>query len=72
MADYQYSHVVNKYIHSAEIVNDTDFDLGDRVEIDTLNEAVISRATGGGQYITKIAFDISYEDNVLTVEALDE
>ena len=72
VADYQYSHVVNKYIHSAEIVNDTDFDLGDRVEIDTLNEAVISRATGGGQYITKIAFDISYEDNVLTVEALDE
>ena len=42
------------------------------MEIDTLNEAVISRATGGGQYITKIAFDISYEDNVLTVEALDE
>lgn len=72
VADYQYARVVNKYVHNAEIVNETDYDLGDRVEIDTGNDAISAQSTDDGQYITKISFDISYDNNTVTIEALDE
>lgn len=72
VADYQYERVVNKYKRSAEIVSSTEFDLGDRVEINTENAADITRATTSGQYVTRVAFDISYEDHSETLEAIDE
>ena len=72
VADYQYAHVVNKYKHSAEIVSSTDYDLGDRVEIDTENAADATRATTNGQYITRVAFDVSYDEHSETIEAIDE
>lgn len=72
VADYQYERVVNKYKHSAEIVSSTDYDLGDHVEIDTENAADATRATTNGQYITSVAFDVSYEDHSETLEAIDE
>lgn len=72
VADYQYERVVNKYNHSAEIVSSTDYDLGDHVEIDTENAADATRATTNGQYITSVAFDVSYEDHSETLEAIDE
>ena len=72
VADYQYERVVNKYNHSVEIVSSTDYDLGDHVEIDTENAADATRATTNGQYITSVAFDVSYEDHSETLEAIDE
>lgn len=72
VADYQYERVVNKYKHSAEIVSSTDYDLGDHVEIDTDNNAVATRATTNGQYITSVAFDVSYENHSEALEAIDE
>lgn len=72
VADYQYERVVNKYTHKAEIVSETDFDLGDHIEIDTENSAVSTQSTGDGQYITSVAFNISYDENETTIEALDE
>lgn len=72
VADYQYKRVVNKYKRSAEIVSSTEFDLGDRVEINTENAADITRATTSGQYVTRVAFDISYEDHSEPLEAIDE
>ena len=72
VADYQYERVVNKYKRSAEIVSSTEFDLGDRVEINTENAADITRATTSGQYVTRVAFDISYENHSETLEAIDE
>ena len=59
VADYQYERVVNKYKRSAEIVSSTEFDLGDRVEINTENAADITREKTSGQYVTRVAFDIS-------------
>lgn len=72
VADYQYEKVANKYKHTAEIVSNTDYDLGDHVEIDTENASDSTRATTNGQYITSVAFDVSYEDHSETLEALDE
>lgn len=72
VANYQYERVVNKYTHKAEIVSETDFDLGDHIEIDTENSAVSTQSTGDGQYITSVAFNISYDENETTIEALDE
>lgn len=72
VADYQYERVVNKYKRSAEIVSSTEFDLGDRVEINTENAADITRVTTSGQYVTRVAFDISYENHSETLEAIDE
>ena len=72
VADYQYERVVNKYNHSAEIVSSTDYDLGDHVEIDTENAADNTRAVWDGQYITRVGFEISYEDHSETLEAIDE
>lgn len=72
VANYQYERVVNKYTHKAEIVSETDFDLGDRVEINTDNSAISAQAEGDGQYITRVAFNVSYDDNEITIEALDE
>lgn len=72
VADYQYERVVNKYKRSAEIVSSTEFDLGDRVEINTEKVADITRATTSGQYVTRVAFDISYENHSETLEAIDE
>lgn len=72
VANYQYERVVNKYNHSVEIVSETDFDLGDHIEIDTENSTVSTQSTGDGQYITSVAFNISYDENETTIEALDE
>lgn len=72
VADYQYERVVNKYNHSAEIVSSTGFDLGDHVEMNTENAADVARATTSGQYVTRVAFDISYEDHSETLEMIDE
>lgn len=72
VANYQYERVVNKYTHKAEIVSETDFDLGDHIEIDTENSTVSTQSTGDGQYITSVAFNISYDENETTIEALDE
>ena len=72
VADYQYERVVNKYNHSAEIVSSTDFDLGDHVEMNTENAADVARATISGKYVTRVAFDISYEDHSETLETIDE
>ena len=72
VANYQYERVVNKYTHKVEIVSETDFDLGDRVEINTDNSAISAQAEGDGQYITRVAFNVSYDDNEITIEALDE
>ena len=72
VADYQYERVVNKYNHSAEIVSSTGFDLGDHVEMNTENAADVARATTSGQYVTRVAFNISYEDHSETLETIDE
>lgn len=72
VADYQYEKVVNKYKHSVEIVKDTDFELGDRIEINTDNDAIATRETNEGQYVTSVAFDISYDEHAETLEAIDE
>lgn len=72
VADYQYSHVVNKYNHSAEIVSENNYDLGDHVEINTENDADNTRATGEGQYITRVGFNLSYDEHSETIEAIDE
>lgn len=72
VADYQYSHVVNKYNHSAEIVSENNYDLGDHVEIDTENEANLNREIGEGQYITRVGFNLSYDEHSETIEAIDE
>lgn len=72
VADYQYERVVNKYNHSAEIVNNTDYDLGDHVEIDTGNATDNTRVVGNGQYITRVGFNISYEEHSETLEGIDE
>lgn len=72
VADYQYEKVANKYKHTAEIVSNTDYDLGDHVEIDTENSAGNTRDVGGGQYITRVGFNISYEEHSETMELIDE
>lgn len=72
VADYQYSRVVNKYNHSAEIVSENNYDLGDHVEINTENDADNTRATGEGQYITRVGFNLSYDEHSETIEAIDE
>lgn len=72
VADYQYERVVNKYNHSAEIVSSTDFDLGDHVEMNTENAENVARATTSGKYVTRVAFNISYEDHSETLETIDE
>lgn len=72
VADYQYEKVANKYKHTAEIVSNTDYDLGDHVEIDTENSAGNTRDVGGGQYITRVGFNISYEEHSETLELIDE
>ena len=72
VADYQYEKVANKYKHTAEIVSNTDYDLGDHVEMDTENAADNTRAVGDGQYITRVGFNISYEEHSETLEGIDE
>ena len=72
VADYQYEKVVNKYKHSVEIVKDTDFELGDRIEINADNGAIATRETNEGQYITNVAFEVSYDEHAETLEAIDE
>ena len=72
VATYQYNRVVNKYVQSVEVVKDTDYDLGDRVEIDTDNDAISTQSEGAGQYITKVSFDITFGEPSTTIEALDE
>lgn len=72
VAAYQYNRVVNKYVQSAEVVKDTDYDLGDRVEINTDNDAISTQSEVAGQYVTKVSFDIAFGEHSTTIEALDE
>lgn len=72
VAAYQYNRVVNKYVQKTEVVKDTDYDLGDRVEIDTDNDAISTQSEGAGQYVTKVSFDIAFGEHSTTIEALDE
>ena len=71
VADYQNNRVVNKYQHTAEIVSDTDFELGDKIRINASNTALPSEEEKS-QYVTSISFELSYEDNITNIEALDE
>ena len=71
VADYQNNRVVNKYQHAAEIVSDTDFELGDEIKINASNTA-LQREEEKSQYVTSISFELSYEDNITNIEALDE
>lgn len=71
VADYQNNRVVNKYQHTAEIVSDTDFELGDEIKINASNTA-LQRGEEKSQYVTSISFELSYEDNITNIEALDE
>lgn len=71
VADYQNNRVVNKYQHTAEIVSDTDFELGDKIRINASNTALPSEEEKS-QYVTSISFELYYEDNITNIEALDE
>lgn len=68
VANYQYTRVVNKYKHSAEVFTEKEFDIGTHVELNTDNSA----SSGGGQYVTRVSFSLSYDDNEIIVEAVDE
>ena len=68
VANYQYNRVVNKYKHSAEVVTEKEFDIGTYINLNTQNSA----SSGGGQYVTRVSFEISDKDNSVTVEAVDE
>lgn len=67
VADYQYARVVNKYKHVAEIVTDTDIDVGDEVGIKT-DENETAQST----YVNKLGFAVSYLAHETTVEVIDE
>lgn len=68
VANYQYARVVNKYKHSAEVFTDKELDIGTHISLNTQNSA----ASGGGQYISRVSFEISDKDNSVTIEAVDE
>lgn len=72
VADYQYERVVNKYRHSLEIVNDKDYDLGDRVEITTDSIALQSEVDPNTQFITKVSVEMNESDISVSLEAIDE
>ena len=68
VANYQYARVVNKYKHSAEVFTDKELDIGTHISLNTQN----SVASGSGQYISRVSFEISDSDNSFTIEAVDE
>ena len=68
VANYQYARVVNKYKHSAEVFTDKELDIGTHISLNTQN----SVASGSGQYISRVSFEISDKDNSVTIEAVDE
>ena len=68
VANYQYTRVVNKYKHSAEVFTDKELDIGTHISLNTQNSA----ASGSGQYISRVSFEISDSDNSFTIEAVDE
>lgn len=72
VADYQYERVVNKYRHSLEIVNESDYDLGDRVEITTDSVAVQSDVAPQTQFITTVSVEMDDSDMTIELEAIDE
>ena len=72
VADNQYDRVVNKYRHSLEIVNDKDYDLGDRVEITTDSIALHSQVDPNTQFITKVSVEMNESDISVSLEAIDE
>ena len=72
VADNQYDRVVNKYRHSLEIVNDKDYDLGDRVEITTDSIALQSEVEPNTQFITKVSVEMNESDISVSLEAIDE
>lgn len=70
VAEYQFSRVVNKYSYNAEIVTETEIDISDEI---ILNAENVARATEGSTvYVTKVGFDISYENQSETIEGVDE
>ena len=72
VADNQYTRVVNKYRHTLEIVNDKDYDLGDRVEITTDSIALQSEVDPNTQFITKVLVEMNESDISVSLEAIDE
>lgn len=72
VADNQYDRVVNKYRHSLEIVNDKDYELGDRVEITTDSIALRSEVEPNTQFITKVSVEMNESDISVSLEAIDE
>ena len=68
VATHQYNRVVNKYKHSMEIVKDTVYELGDEIIVNTGDES----ASGKGQYISNISFELDSENNTMTLETVDE
>lgn len=72
VADNQYARVVNKYRHTLEIVNDKDYDLGDRVEITTDSIALQSEVDPNTQFITKVSVEMNESDISVGLEAIDE
>lgn len=72
VADNQYARVVNKYRHTLEIVNDKDYDLGDRVEITTDSIALQSEVDPNTQFITKVSVEMNESDISVSLEAIDE
>ena len=68
VADYQAGRVINKYNRTAEIVTDTEYDLGNRVNIITEN----ARSAGDTVLINKVGFSMAYGEYTETVEGVDE
>ena len=63
---------MNKYRHSLEIVNESDYDLGDRVEITTDSVAVQSEVAPQTQFITTVSVEMDDSDMAIELEAIDE
>lgn len=74
VADHQYSRVVNKYKRSAEIITNKEFDLGDKIVLNSENavQRLYSNNSGDSLYITKISFEMSSDNTAENVEGIDE
>ena len=68
VAEHQYDRCANKYSHSMEIVNETVFELGDEVIVNTGDTA----ASGKAQYISRISFELTSKENNMELETVDE
>ena len=63
IANYQYSVLAGKYIHNAEIVSDTNYDLGDKVLITEKEKPI---------YVTEIGFSLEYGGQTETIKGVDK